>query len=195
MNTETTVHIAGLGGVGFWVAAGLSRTEIINIKAYDDDNLTGGFGHSRLPMALPTTMKGDLLKGFLRTSIGGQVPEIILKRFTGKEVGEGDLVVDCTDAELDARKKFWRAAKRRGARCIRVSYDGSNGIVVVAEGLPFATAAPGGYRNVPSFALSLAAGGIGAEVVHNILRTNHTGYIEFQVTLSALAGFEVQEAA
>lgn len=196
MTRERTIHLVGAGGVGFWTAVGLARFAVGNVIVYDDDTLEGGLGHMRLPMAMPATRKVDLLVGFIRISVGGQVPTVVAKRFTGRtEVRKGDLVVDCSDAELPARRRMWNAARKAGARCIRISYDGANGIIVVAEGLPFATISAGGYTNVPSFALSLAAGGIGAEIVHRMLEGNHRGHIEFQITLSELAGMEVRAAA
>jgi hypothetical protein len=64
---------------------------------------------------------------------------------------------------------MWAVAKGKGAKLLRVSYDGRGSTVVVSTGLPFMAPAEGGYTAVPSLGLSLAAGGIGAEVVKRYL--------------------------
>jgi hypothetical protein len=182
--STNSIHVIGAGGVGFWLAVGLSRMSLGPVKVYDTDNLTGGLGHTRLPLATPTTTKLQLLRGFLATQMGGNIPELVDAKFTGEEVVPGDLMVDCTDMSGVDRRKVWKAAKKRGARCLRVSYDGQASIVVVAEGLPLTgDETDAGYEAVPTLALSLAAGGIAAEVVKRML-AQPTGYVEFQITLA-----------
>lgn len=179
------IHICGAGGIGFWLVVGLARSNY-PVTVYDDDNLSGGLGHTRLPTAAPTTRKVDLLKGFLRVNFGGVMPTFVPERFSGSEVGRGDLVVDCSDMATNTRRIIWTKAKKRGARLLRVSYDGANSTVVVAEGLPFVKdERAAGYANVPSLALSLAAGGLGAEVVLRMLEGDlNTEYTEFQISVA-----------
>lgn len=184
MEKERRVIIIGAGGVGFWLAVGLCRIGIDGVEIFDPDDLQGGLGHGRLPLATPTTRKVDLLKGFLRVNFGGTVPVVHAEPFTGNEAGDGDLVVDCTDLSGKARATMWRRAEKRGARLLRVSYDGANSIVTVAEGLPLtANQKASGYANVPSLGLSLAAGGIGAEVVTRLLANWEVPYVDFQVAI------------
>ena len=182
-NNERRVHVCGLGGIGFWLAVGLSRSDVQNVHGYDDDDLSNGLGHQRLPLATPSTRKTDLLRGFLRVSIGGSVPELHGEKFTGREVRRGDLVIDCSDMSGTARRRIWDTARRRGARCVRVSYDGARSTVVVAEGLPLTNDEnASGYANIPSLALSLAAGGIAAEIVSKA-NWDIQEHIEFQISL------------
>lgn len=182
---ERTIHFIGCGGVGFWTLVALSRSGIVGMKAYDDDDLTGGLGASRLPMATPTTKKVDLLRGFIRVSLGGEPPATVVGRFTGKEVRKNDWVVDCSDMDGNTRRAIWAQAKKRGARCIRVSYDGANSTVVIAEGLPMTgDEAASGYANVPTLALSMMAGGMAGEVLSIMLGAEHAEYVEFQISLS-----------
>lgn len=195
-----TLRVIGCGGVGFWLVAGLARSGVRPIEVWDTDDLNGGLGHMRLPVASPATLKVNLLRGFLAVNFpGGRLGEITFKaeRFTGKEVNAGDVVVDCTDLATKERKAIWATAKRRGARCIRVSYDGANSTIVVAEGCPLEADeenAPGGYADVPSLALSLAAGGVGAEVVRRMFEAAApVDHIEFQITLTDYIG-EVERA-
>lgn len=181
---ERTVHVIGAGGVGFWLAVGLSRSGL-GIVVYDDDNLTGGMGHQRLPLATPTTLKTDLLRGFLRVNFGGRAPVFVTGRFSGSEVHEGDLVVDCSDMDGHTRKRVWKKARKGGARLLRVSYDGANSTMVVAEGLPLTgNESASGYANVPSLALSLAAGGIGAETVLRMIAAGECEHVEYQISLA-----------
>lgn len=193
-----TVHIVGAGGVGFWLTVGLARSEVRPIAVYDTDDLNGGLGHMRLPTASPATLKVNLLRGFLAVNFGGgRLSEITYKaeRFTGREVKAGDLVIDCTDMSGDARREVYKAVTKRKARYLRVSYDGAASVVVVAEGLPLVgDESHAGYSAVPSLALSLAAGGIGAEV---IAKTDWSTaeFIEFQVSLAELAGFSMDQPA
>lgn len=192
-----TVHVIGAGGVGFWLVAGLARSEVRPVVVYDTDDLSGGLGHMRLPVAPPTTRKVDLLRGFLAVNFpGGRLAGIGFKaeRFMGREALAGDLVVDCSDMSGNDRRAVYKAVRQRKARYLRVSYDGAASVVVVAEGLPLVgDEAHAGYAAVPSLALSLAAGGIGAEV---IAKTDwaSTDFVEFQVGLADLAGFPAVEA-
>jgi hypothetical protein len=182
---KPTVHVVGLGGVGFYCYLALLRAiDADRLVGWDRDNLSGGLGHARLPVASPETMKADLVRGFARVSMGDK-PGITNKQFfTGAECTKGDIVVDCSDAGLESRREMWAKARAIGARCIRVSYDGEASTIVVAEGLPLETAGSNaGYASVPSLALSFAAGGIGAECVRLMIAKPDV-YVENQVSLS-----------
>lgn len=189
---EPQVIIVGAGGVGFWLAVGLARSGVRPITIFDADDLQGGLGHMRLPNATPATLKTALLQGFIAVNFrGARFNELSFRneRFTGREANAGDLVVDCSDMSGDDRRTIYEAVKKRGARYLRVSYDGAASVVAVAEGLPLVgDESHAGYAAVPSLALSLVAGGVGAEV---LAKTDWSTaeFIEFQVSLSELAGF------
>jgi hypothetical protein len=166
------IHIIGLGGVGFWLTVGLSRSVPPDqLTCWDNDTLAGGTGANRLPWAPASTPKIDLLRGFLMMTMGDQVfPQFHNTRFSGLSgLTAGDTVIDCTDMPMNTRKRMWQISRKRGASMIRVSYDGRGSMIVVSTGLPFLAPAEGGYAAVPSLALSLAAGGIGAEAVKRYL--------------------------
>ena len=178
------VHIAGCGVVGFWLTVGLSRIpEHRELVCWDDDDLQGGFGRLRLPHAEAETKKIDLLRGFLSMAMGAdQLPTFHANKFTGlKELNKGDLVVDCTDMNLEAKKKLYATIRRKEATVLRVSYDGKASTILVSSGLPF-MGAKGGYENIPSLALSFAAGGVGAEIVTRYLK-NPIEHFEFVASL------------
>lgn len=177
------IHIIGLGGVGFWLTVGLSRlVPVDQIQCWDDDTLEGT-GATRLPWGPTRTKKVDLLCGYLRmVHADTNVPKVIERKFSGLlGIEQGDLVVDCTDMPVNTRRRMWSSAKNRGARLLRVSYDGRGSVVVISTGLPLASSATGGYAAMPSLALSLAAGGLGAEAVKRYLE-NPVEY--FTISLS-----------
>lgn len=188
------VIIIGAGGVGFWLGVALSRAGI-EYEIWDNDNFEGGLGHTRLPaIENPKTKKTAYLRGFIMTAMGDDAPKAMPTKFVMPATGsapdpmveKGDLIVDCSDMGLPTRKKIWEAALEAGARMLRVSYDGTaGGIVTVSEGLPFANKRTGGgYVNVPTLALSLAAGGIGATAVLEALYSSRR--LEFQIILGEL---------
>jgi hypothetical protein len=176
------LHVVGSGGVGFWLVPALLRAGH-ELTLYDDDDFQGGSGHLRLPkVGDPTTKKVTFARGFCLAVMGDMGLTPVPQKFTGDEVAAGDLVVDCSDMPLTARKVIWARARELDARCIRVSYDGKDNTVVVAEGLPLAGRKGGGYGQIPSLALSLVAGGIGATAVMKIL-SGWTEHIDFRVSL------------
>lgn len=187
--SEGKIWVMGSGGVGWWFVVGLSGSvDPSRIWVADPDTFEGGMGHTRLPtVSNLATKKVAALRGFLIVNFDRRV-NVIDGLFSGSEVAENDVVVDCSDADMDAREKIWRKCRRRKARIIRVSYDGKNSTVVVAEGLPFVgTDRTGGYADVPSLALSFMAGGLGAEVVaKQLLQRSNPNHIEFQISLSSL---------
>lgn len=167
------IHIVGLGGVGFWLAVGLSKNiGPTTMTCWDDDTLEGGLGANRLPWAPPTTKKTTLLLGHLQMVYGQTIlPNIQDRKFSGLlEVNTGDLVVDCTDMDIAPRRRMWTISRNKGAKLLRVSYDGRGSRVIISTGLPLYAPEKGGYAAVPSFALSLAAGGLGAEAVLRYLQ-------------------------
>ena len=175
------IHQIGAGGVGYWLAVALAR-DGVDVIVYDTDTFEGGLGHMRLPRAAPTTKKIKSLYGFCLVSMGDKLTNLRDELFTGTEVCEGDLVVDCSDMALTLRKPIYELVMANGGRYIRISYDGKNKTVVAAEGLPIIGRPKGGYAEVPNLALSFMAGGIGALVVQKIL-DGHTGYIDLQISL------------
>lgn len=181
----------GSGGVGFWLITALNRSlpHGVELIAYDADSFEGGLGHSRLPrVSNPATKKVNFLKGYSTMVMGDKAPTVVAEFFTGAEAREGDLVVDCSDMALEPRKLMWAAAEGRGAKCIRVSYDGLNETVVVAQGLPLAHKGKSGYRERPLLDLSFAAGGIGSIVVRKMLNGELSGHIEFQISINEYLG-------
>lgn len=166
------IHVVGVGGVGFWLTVGLTRVVPADqLQCWDNDTLTGGLGATRLPWGPPSTKKIDLLKGYLTMVLGDRTfPVFVDRRYSGLSgITEGDTVIDCTDMPLHTRKRLWTISRKKGAKLLRVSYDGRGSTLLVSTGLPIHAPAAGGYSAVPSLALSLAAGGIGAEAVKRYL--------------------------
>lgn len=167
------IHILGAGGVGFWLSVGLARmVPLEELTTWDEDDLLNGHGHERLPKALPATKKVRLLQGFLLTAIGVEGllnvrDELFYPPFPITTLKD-TLVVDCTDMSPIRRKRMWISAQVSGATMLRISYDGLGGTVACSSGLPLRSKQEGGYAAIPSFGLSLAAGGLGAEFVARV---------------------------
>lgn len=181
---QRRVVVVGAGGVSFWLAVALARAGV-EFTIFDDDDLRGGLGFARMPKASATTKKVTLLRGHVIAVMGDRPPTIVDRRFTAEDTLEGDLIVDGTDMALPERKVLWEGARERGARLLRVSYDGKSNIVAVAEGLPLFGRQGGGYQSLPGLDLSFVAGGIGCMTVRKIL-SGHTDHIEFQVSVDEL---------
>ncbi|MCI0528082.1 MAG: hypothetical protein L0Y56_11655 [Nitrospira sp.] len=192
--SKQKVIILGAGGVGFWLTVSLMRDRGLDpnleVEIWDNDNLVGGTGLARMPaFNTPETYKCDLLRGFIRVSMGDKSPAVKRERIS-KEIIENSLigidppgsetfVVDCTDASLAERREWWDSLRSRGIRVMRVSYDG-NGIVAVAKGLPFLQGGrQQGYDLVPTLAQSFAAGGLGAMALEKWL--DGEDWEEFQI--------------
>lgn len=187
-----SVVIMGAGGIGFWLSVSLMRdlNRDIAISVFDDDNFLGGMGAKRLPLVRNTeTLKVDFLKGFVRMVMGDRSPAVFGVRFETDIATTGHpaytdlhrtIIVDCTDMALEPRRAIWDVTRARGAKMLRVSYDG-NGVVVVAGGLPLVDRAGGGYALVPSLAQSFAAAGLGAMAIERLLDGKDVD--EFQVQI------------
>lgn len=181
------IHVVGLGGVGFWLTTALVRSvSSRDVCCWDSDNLEGGFGHRRLPIASPQTRKTDLLRGYLLVTMGDMLPTFYSRLFTGNITSPGDIVIDCTDMPLARRRVMWHRVQNRGGKLIRVSYDGRSSVVVVSNGLPFVGKVGGGYAEIPTLALSLVAGGLGAEVVRLWLG-NTEKFVDCQLSIKEFA--------
>lgn len=187
------VLIVGTGGVGFYLSLALNRNlpHGVELVCYDADTFEGGLGHSRLPRVInPATKKVDFLRRFAVTAFGDRPMTVVPGFFAGSDVSETDLVVDCSDMNLDQRRPIWNTVQASGARILRVSYDGLNETVVVAEGLPLMSGnnGAGGYRARPLLDLSMAAGGLGSIVVRKILAGELDQHVEFQISVNELLG-------
>lgn len=193
------IHILGIGGIGFWLTVGLARHyDMKKVTLWDEDTFSGGLGYQRLPFASPTDLKVEVCRAFLYSVlVTDALPVVVPKRFTGNGsplCWNDTLIVDCTDMPLTQRKGMWTRARKHGATMMRVSYDGHGSIVVCSSGLPLAGTKDGGYAHVPTLALSLAAGGYGAECVlqfvHERLRLPFD--IQFQLPLIEEASTHVE---
>jgi hypothetical protein len=190
------VHVVGLGGVGFWLVSGLAPlVDPASLHLWDGDRLEGGHGHTRLPVASPTTYKTDLARGHNMMGLGYRAAaqwtlhaQLFTGSCRGQAAGPGwlaeSLVVDCTDMPLEPRRAMWARARRHHAQMLRVSYDGRGSTIVCSTGLPLADAPAGNYHTMPTLALSLAAGGWGAECVRRFLSGELPARFDVQISLT-----------
>ena len=185
-NEIKRVVVMGAGGVGWWLVTALCREPMgREIVVYDDDTFEGGQGAKRLPWQTdPGQFKVDALRRYVRVVMGDNPPRVFCHRLTSETVqalfGPTELVVDCTDMGLETRRPIWQSLQEAGVRMLRVSYDG-NGVIVIARGLPLSSRPGGGYALVPSMAQAMAAGGLGAQAVHKLLKGEEVGDQEFSI--------------
>lgn len=194
----TTLHVVGVGGVGFWLSTALMKAlPPSQIHLWDDDTMQGGTGWQRLPMAGNSTLKVALVRGFSVAAIGNEnAAEVVLhpRRFTGhtSNISGGrkgwlkhSLVIDCSDMAPVVRNAVWKNARRNGAQMLRVSYDGKGSTMTFSTGLPLIDAPDGGYNERPTLGLSFAAGGMGAEVVRRYIANELPERLDIQMQLLA----------
>jgi hypothetical protein len=165
------IIVIGAGGVGFWTALALSRSQ--RLIVFDDDTLDGT-GAERLPdtriFGRAFDKKIELLK-FIAQNI-----EVRNEKFShhhAQVLSANDILLDCTDLSSEERREFVEVAKSRSARYIRASYDltARSFIVVVACGIGFSrNPARGGYTIPPTISHAMIAGGFVSDVVNRILR-------------------------
>lgn len=169
------VHIIGAGGVGFWVAVALRRDyPDMPLTVWDADNVDGS-GGMRLPIPERMTTSGSkpkklkILNDFLKYTLDARPVIECFMDYLGGVSGEfskyfeNRYFVDCTDMSVIKREEVFSPAMRY-KRYMRISYDGT-GWISVSQGLPMGDPTASGYLNVPSFGMSIAAGGIGATAV------------------------------
>lgn len=175
MANFSKICVIGAGGVGFWVAAALSR-DMPNfpIVVFDPDTVEGS-GGKRLPIppnSDGSKLKIDVLTDFVYFTLGGGEELQALNTLLDADwmqswVYQNPLWVDCSDMSIASRQKLFApliGLNGQMRNYLRVSYDG-NGWAVISRGLPFGPPEAVGYTQVPTFADSLAAGGIGAAAV------------------------------
>lgn len=183
------VIVMGAGGVGWWLVTALMRdTKGAQVEVWDNDTFEGGLGQGRLPwQENKAQYKVRALEGWVEMAMGDRAPEVKVSRVRATEVVQtrdrsNELLVDCTDMDLETRRAIWANARQAGMQLLRVSYDG-NGVIVVARGLPLAGRPGGGYALVPSMAQAIAAGGLGAMAVHLLLEGKEVGEIAVQLPI------------
>ena len=163
------IRVIGAGGVGWWTAVGLARDLPIEegIQVWDNDTISET-GALRLPYGYGE--KASQLHAFITYVMGDRQIDSVGARFglamAAQHVEEDDLIVDCTDDDIERRKIWWGYCKEKGAKILRVSYDGDGAIVEISGELPLYVGGvrSGDYRSRPNLALSFFAGGIGAYI-------------------------------
>lgn len=171
------------------------------LEVYDPDNFIGGSGDKRLPkVSKPDMKKVDLLGMQIRNIMGDMLHRAYASYLVADDFKIGNwkqtVVVDATDAPIDKRRVWWDAAKAAGARVIRASYEGHNGlgggIALVSKTLPFQKSGDtsGNYASAPDQSLSFLAAGLAASMIRELVRSGRIEDIQVEIPVSLGASFE-----
>lgn len=144
--------------------------------------------------------KVELLSMQIRNIMGDMLHKVYANYLTPDHFNIGDwtntLVVDATDAPRAERDLLWKAAKAKGVRILRASYEGrteiAGGLAVVATSLPFQKSSDNGgnYASPPSESLSFMAAGLAGEMIQEMVRSGKIEDKQIEIPVSVGAVFD-----
>jgi len=149
LDTDITVTIVGLGGIGFWVAKLLAMSGVNKFYFFDDDVIEDT-NLNRLD--LPYTTIGLNKAGVAKKIINQIRPECIIYTFPYKFketlYTSSDFIVDCTD-NLKSQLEIQEIADINGSIYIKAGYDGTH--ISINNRVGEWGEAPDGYTITPSW--------------------------------------------
>lgn len=124
LNTNTSITIVGVGGVGFWTAKFAAMTGIEEIHLFDPDTIeTHNLNRLDLPLKFIGKNKADVG----RLIINAIRPNCNVKAFGMKlqeyMFGNTEWLIDCTD-NFESQESNYKIATNRNAKYMKVGYDG-----------------------------------------------------------------------
>jgi tRNA A37 threonylcarbamoyladenosine dehydratase len=166
LNTDYTITVVGVGGVGFWVAKFAAMSGISEIHLFDDDTIEY---HNLNRLDIPEKFIGRNKADVGQIIINSIRPDCKVKAF-GMRLREymfpkTDWLVDCTD-ELKSQEENQAIAIKHNASYMKVGYDGESFSIndKVAEW----GEAEDGYVVVPSWCVPASI--VGALAVAKIVK-------------------------
>jgi len=166
LNTDISITVVGVGGVGFWVAKFAAMTGISEIYLFDDDTIEY---HNLNRLDIPEKFIGRNKADVAGIIINNIRPDCKVKvramRLKDYMFPGCDWLIDCTD-ELKSQEENQAIAKKCGARYMKVGYDGEHFSInnKVAEW----GEAEDGYVVVPSWCVPASI--VGALAVAKIVK-------------------------
>ena len=130
LNTPTSVTIAGLGGIGSWVAIYLAMSGVPNLYLFDDDKLEE-HNRNRLPFCQGNLnmFKVDIVANYIKAirtdCIVVPVPEKLEGMLLNIQLSVSNVIVDATDSPK-CQFSLYNACKQTGVRFVRAGYDGTH---------------------------------------------------------------------
>jgi hypothetical protein len=166
LNTDLSITVVGVGGVGFWVAKFAAMTGIDEIYLFDDDIIEyHNLNRLDVPIKFVGRNKaevGQIIINNIRPDCNVKVRAMRLKDYMFPNT---DWLIDCTD-ELKSQEENQAIAEKFGARYMKVGYDGEGFSIndKVAEW----GEADDGYVVVPSWCVPASI--VGALAVAKIVK-------------------------
>ncbi len=130
LDTPDSVTIAGLGGIGSWVAIYSAMSGIDKLYLFDPDTMEE-HNRNRLPFCQSAINKPkvevvrDFIAGIRPDAVVVAVPEKLEGTFLQIQLSVSQYVVDCTDSPR-AQTLIYNACKQFGRHFIRAGYDGTH---------------------------------------------------------------------
>ena len=130
LNVPSAITIAGLGGIGSWVAIDAAMSGVSNLYLFDPDVMEE-HNRNRLPFC-PSSINRPKVE-VVRDYIMGIRPDAIVVAIQAKledilldvQISVSTYLVDCTDSPK-AQFTIYNACKKAGRRFIRAGYDGTH---------------------------------------------------------------------
>jgi len=149
LDTNQSVTIVGLGGIGFWVAkflamAGIEKMYIFDFDVIEEHNLN----RLDLPARFIGRNKADIVKLVIET-IRPDCSVISMPfKFNDNHQTGTDWLIDCTD-KLAAQQENQKIANKQNMRYVKAGYDGedfsiNNSVAEWGEAVD-------GYVTIPSY--------------------------------------------
>lgn len=172
LNTNISITICGLGGIGFWVAKFAAMSGIETIYAFDPDTIEEhNLNRLDIPSKFINKNKSDIVKIIVNSIRPMCTIYTFPFIFNGSINTNTDWLVDCTD-NYKSQLKNQEIAKSKGMKYLKAGYDGeefsiNNRVAEWGE-------AEDGYQKTPSWVVPATI--VAAMTVAKIMK-----YTEYRV--------------
>ena len=168
LNTNVTVSIAGIGGIGWWATkflamSGVPKLYLYDIDVFEEHNLN----------------RIDITKDHLGRNKAEVAEEMVDEirddcmvssypfKLNANTFFEGDWILDCTD-RVDAQEEIFNFAKSKKIKYLKAGYDGI--FISLRNTVAQWGVAPDGYTIIPSYVCPAVS--VASLAVHKILTNN-----------------------
>ena len=130
LQIPNSITVAGLGGIGSWVAILSAMSGVPNLYLFDNDILEE-HNRNRLPFCQGSLNqpKVEVVRNYILAirpeAIVVAIPEKLEGILLQIQLSVSDIIVDCTDSPR-AQFTIYNACKKQGTRFIRAGYDGTH---------------------------------------------------------------------
>jgi tRNA A37 threonylcarbamoyladenosine dehydratase len=169
LNSNITLTIVGVGGIGFWVATYAAMSGIEKMYIYDPD-IIEEVNLNRLP--IPDKFIGENKTIITKSFINGIRPECTIYnfpyKFTENTLVDTDYLIDCTDNH-ESQLLNQKIADSKGMKYIKAGYNGMS--VSINNRVAEWGEAEDGYTIIPSWVVPASM--VAAMTVAKIMKFNN----------------------